>query len=117
MIRTILAFTLAAAAASANAVDWTWQDKPEERPHYCKGFVVSGLAADEVAGSQRTELWLAWNFLIRSSALQKSTGTPEFQAGYEEFGSELDPAMAQATVADADGSCGLGRKGHQITGW
>jgi hypothetical protein len=117
MIRMLLVFTLAAVATGASAADWPWQDTPEERPDYCKGFVVGGLASSQVAGPLRTDLWLAWNYLIRSTALSNSTATQEYQSGRELFTPQMDVALAQANVAEADGSCGLGRKGHQVTGW
>ena len=117
MIKMLLVITLATAAAGASAADWPWQDEPEERPDYCKGFVVGGLASSQVAGPSRTDLWLAWNYLIRSTSLNKSATTAEYQARRELFTSDMENAVALAQVSDADGSCGLGRKGHQVTGW
>ena len=117
MIRFTLAFVLAVTAISAGATNWPWQDAPEERLDYCKGFVVGGLASTQPAGNQRTDLWLAWNYLVRSAGVDDVTGTSEYESGREQFSGNLDAGAVQSLLEQNDGSCGLGRSGHQITGW
>ena len=118
MTRILLALTLTFSAASASAVNWPWQDPaPKEPLQYCKGFVAGGLASKEASGDTRTDLWLAWNYVIQSDPLKQSLGSEEFQAGRQQFQQVADAAAAKALVEKTDGNCGLGRPGHEITGW
>jgi hypothetical protein len=117
MTRFLLVIALTVTAASANAASWSWQDSPVERPDYCKGFVASGLSSTQAAGSSRTSLWLAWNYLLRATPDSEGYGSDEFNAGHAQFTTMLDSSDAVSILADADGTCGLGRSGHQVTGW
>ena len=118
MTRKFLTLILAFTAASASAIDLPWQHSAiSETPEYCKGFVTGGLASQEVAGAYRTDLWLAWNYVIRSGALNYHAAKDEYQAGRDQFQNTQGTATAQSVVQKADGECGLGRTGHQITGW
>lgn len=117
MTRFALVFVLAVAATSASAANWPWQEAPEERLDYCKGFVVGGLASTQVAGNQRTDLWLAWNYIIRSAGVDDADATGDYQEGRAQFASSVDATAARTMIEQADGSCGLGRSGHQVTGW
>jgi|GEM_PF-695351 len=113
-----LILALATASASANALDWPWQAPAVgQAPEYCKGFVVGGLGSRQVSGMSRTDLWLAWSYVIRSGALAQTAAANEFQAGLEQFQNTPDAATAESILQQADGDCGLGRTGHQITGW
>ena len=105
-------------AISASAVDWPWQEPPLGKPpEYCKGFVVGGLASNQLGGTSRTDLWLAWSYGVRSGFLHQNASTSEFQAGLDQFQNAPDPATAVSILQHADGECGLGRTGYQITGW
>jgi hypothetical protein len=120
MTRILLALTLTLTAASAGATTWPWQDPPPvEPPEYCKGFVLGGLASHELSGKSRTDLWLAWNYVIRSGALDQTVAANEYQQGRAQFQEVADAAAAKAVLqqADGDGACGLGRSGHEVTGW
>ena len=114
LITVILAFT----TASASATNWPWEETaPRQAPEYCKGFAVGGLASNQVSGVSRTDLWLAWSYIIRSGALNHNVAADEFQAGREKFQNVADTAAAASIVQNSDGDCGLGRSGLQITGW
>lgn len=105
---------------TANALDLPWDTQPPlgKTPQYCTGFVVGGLASKQVSGMSRTDLWLAWNYVIRGGALEHKGELPQdFQSGQAQFQSVADSTAANGIVHQADGSCGLGRSGHQITGW
>ena len=117
MIRFPLILVLTVTATSASAVNWPGQNSPVERPNYCKGFVLSGLSSTQAAGSSRTSLWLAWNYLIRSTPVGESYASDDFNAGHAQFTAMLDSADATSILDDADGTCGLGRSGLQVTGW
>ncbi len=117
MTRLLLILALTVTATSASAANWPWLDSPVERPDYCKGFVLSGLSSTQAAGSSRTSLWLAWNYLLRSTPAGGSYESDEYKAGHAQFTSLLDSSDASSILADADGTCGLGRSGHQVTGW
>jgi len=119
MNRILLALILSLTAASVGATTWSWQGQAPEQPiQYCKGLVVGGLASREVTGRSRTDLWLAWNYVIRSSRLdQASIAANEYQQGHAQFTQVADTAAATAVLQNADGNCGLGRSGHEITGW
>ena len=119
MNRTMLAVLLTLLATHASALEWPWEAPvvTQQAPEYCKGFVVGGLESKQVSGVDRTDLWLAWSYNIRSGALNQTADTNGFQSGLEKFQNTADGATANAIVQQADGECGLGRTGLQITGW
>jgi len=118
MTRILLALTLTLAAASAGATTWPWQEPVSKAPpEYCKGLVIGGLSSRQVSGTSRTDLWLAWNYVIRSGALDPAVAASEYQQGRAQFDQVADAAAASAVLQNSDGDCGLGRSGHQITGW
>lgn len=118
MTRFALPLILALTAVNAAAMDLPWQDAaPVEQPQYCRGFVIGGLDSKLVSGMSRTDLWLAWNYLIRSGALEQSASAGDYQAGREAFSSASDATAAETVLQDADRNCGLGRSGHEVTGW
>jgi hypothetical protein len=117
MARILLLLTLALTSSVAAAGSWPWQEEPEEQLEYCAGFVVGGLTSNQSAGPQRTDLWLAWNYLIRAGALGEIAGAPDFQTGRDRFSGETDAAMVASMLEETDGRCGLGRSGLEITGW
>ena len=118
MTRALITLILLLASAAASAVEWPWQEPAVGKsPEYCKGFVVGGLGSKQVEGMSRTELWQAWSYVIRSGGLYQRVATNEFQAGLEQFQSVADAAAAESILQQAHGNCGLGRTGHQITGW
>ena len=118
MIRKFLTLIFTLTAASASAIDLPWQHAAlNETPQYCEGFVTGGLASREVGGASRTDVWLAWNYVIRSGTLKFNAVGDEYQAGGDQFQNTSGTATAQSVVQQADGECGLGRTGHQITGW
>ena len=119
MIRTIAVAALMLISGSVSALNWPWTDTdiPEEQMAYCKGFVVGGLASYESAQVQRTDLWLAWSYLIRSGGVDHIAGTEDYGTGRDQFPVGLDAPSVTALLDDKSGECGLGRKGHQVTGW
>lgn len=104
------------AAGNASAANWPWEEAPGDDLEYCTGLVVGGLASYTVAEADRTELWLAWRYLVRSGAVHVDPGEA-FQEGRAKFATSLDAAAIQANLDEADGNCGMGRSGRQITGW
>ena len=117
MIRTIAMATLMLISGSVSAFNWPWSDTPEDRLAYCKGFVVGGLASNQSTEVQRTDLWLAWSYLIRSGAVDHSADVAGYEAGRAQFPEGLDAASVSALIGDAEGECGLNRSGRQVTGW
>lgn len=118
MKRIFLILILAATTGVANASGWPWQDSKQDDLDFCTGLVVGGLASDRMEGVSRTDLWLAWGYLIRSAgALNHDSSTADFTAGRDQFSDTVDATAQLANLDDADGSCGFGRSGHQITGW
>ena len=118
MNRTLIGLILTVASASVSAANWPWQDSAAEAPSdYCMGFLVGGLASNEVGGMSRTGLWQAWSYLIRSGALDHVAATNEYKSGQEQFRNAPDAVAAESILQEAQGDCGLGRTGHQVTGW
>lgn len=117
MNKLLIAFILSFTTAGASALTWPWEETaPVQPPQFCEGFVVGGLASNQVSGRSRTDLWLAWSYIVRSGALDHNVAA-EYQAGREQFQNAADAAAAASLVQNADGECGLGRSGLQITGW
>jgi hypothetical protein len=119
MTRIIAALIMTLTAASASAATWPWQDPaPKEPPQYCRGFVVGGLASTAASGMSRTDLWLAWNYINSlQDATEQTVEANEYQAGHKQFQNVADAATADSILQKADGDCGLGRSGLEITGW
>ena len=118
MKRALLTLILCLACPSVSAADWLSQNSTAEAPSdYCMGFLVGGLASNQVAGMSRADLWLAWSYIIRSGALEQSAGIKEYKSGQEQFQNAPDAPAAESILQKAQGECGLGRTGHQITGW
>lgn len=117
MIRILFALILTAGASSVHASGWPWQKQTDESLAYCQGFVVGGLASSHMEGVSRTDLWLAWNYIIRSGQVDPAAASDEFNAGRDKMSPAIDAAAQQASLEEAYGSCGLGRSGHQVTGW
>jgi hypothetical protein len=120
MNKLFFAVILSVTAVSAGASNWPWDNtEPQQPPQYCMGFVVGGLASNQVSGMSRTDLWLAWSYVIRSGALEQTVDATQsvYQQGREKFQNVADNAAATSIVQNADGDCGLGRSGLQITGW
>lgn len=118
MNRTLIAFMLYLTCISVSAENWPWQGSAAEVPSdYCMGFVVAGLGSNQVGGMSRTDLWQAWSYLIRSGALGHVAETNEYESGQEQFQNAPDAVAAESILQEAQGDCGVGRTGHQITGW
>lgn len=118
MNKILAATLLCLACSTANAASWPWQNAaPVDSENYCMGFVVGGLASNKVGGMSRSELWQAWSYLIRSGALNQISASDEYQSGLAQFQNATTADAAEAALQDAMGDCGLGRSGHQITGW
>jgi hypothetical protein len=119
MSRYLLALSLFIASITlsvgATAANWPWEESPVDL-EYCTGLVVGGLDSRDLGGASRTDLWLAWSYLVRSGAVHIDHAT-DFATGREQFSNSLDNATVQANLDEADGSCGLGRSGRQVTGW
>ncbi len=109
---------LSLACANAGAVNWPGQaTNPGQSWDYCMGLVLGGLDSNKVGGMSRSELWQAWSFLIRSGALEQISPTDDYKAGLARFGEATDADSAETILEDVMGECGIGRTGHQITGW
>lgn len=117
MKRILATAGLLLCSTGAAAWDWPWNDAPPERLAYCKGFVVGGLASYQSVDTYRTDLWLAWNYLIRAGAVDHSGAVAEYEAGRAQLDASMDAAAVRAVLDDASGECGLGRSGWQVTGW
>jgi len=118
MHKYLAALLLSLACTGASAATWPWQESAlGESWDYCMGLVLGGLASNKVGGMSRSELWQAWSYLIRSGALDQISPTDQFKTGLSRFQDTADTASAEATLEDATGECGIGRSGHQITGW
>ncbi|MDG2273227.1 MAG: hypothetical protein P8L39_13065 [Halioglobus sp.] len=114
----LVTLMLTCAVNSAGATDIaSLNSATAETPAYCKGLVIGGLASREVTSAERTKLWLAWNYVIRSGALHNDATRGEYQAGWGQFQAAADTAAAQSVAENADRKCGLRRSGYQITGW
>lgn len=118
MTKILFTLILALASTHTSADGLSGQASPDGEPlNYCRGFVAGGLASNTVAGMSRVDLWLAWGYVIRSGALDQGPAGTEYQAGLEQFHTVAADTTAQSILQQADGDCGLGRSGHQITGW
>jgi hypothetical protein len=109
MFRFLLAPILALTACSASAANWPWQDPPEERLDYCKGFVISGLASSDMESRSRVNLWLAWNYIIRTTEDGAGATGPDFQLGRDQFKTLADADNITAILEEADSTCAFGR--------
>ena len=118
MKKLLPALLLCAACSNTSASDWAWGTYSDtSSTDFCVGFVVGGLASYQVSGMSRTELWQAWSYLIRSGAMSEIDIDDDFKVGKAKFDNAPDASAAAIVLEDQQGDCGLGRSGHQITGW
>ncbi len=96
--------TLTAFSATTHAA-WPWEDSGEDRPDYCRGVIVAGLAEFPIEDLSRTNLWLGWNGLTRNGIHDAST--EQYQQGKQAFADLLASGdleslrqLAQADCAD-----------------
>ena len=68
-------------------------------------------------GVDRTQLWLAWNYLVRDGAVGEAGRSQDYPAGANRFASVADAGAAHDLVTSEYGDCGLGRTGYAVTGW
>ena len=108
MVRLLLALALLGASSSSLALQWPWQDPPEPRAEYCRGFLATSLGAFPVEGLSRGQLWLAWNEVVKLAPAEPVASGQEYAEGREFFNSMLASGNAQAIVDEADGACALG---------
>ncbi|GAB5450090.1 MAG: hypothetical protein Hals2KO_04180 [Halioglobus sp.] len=108
---------LVLASPGAVAFDWPWSSNDVEQTKYCKGLVTAGLSSPFVLGDQRRDLWLAWNYLIRTDGVGHAEAREKFEEGRGFFAQVTDIDSATARLGEVQGECGLGRSGRQISGW
>ncbi|MCB1845338.1 MAG: hypothetical protein KDI09_20385 [Halioglobus sp.] len=111
-----LALPLLLGSAGAGAA-WPWQAQTGFDAAWCKGFVAAGLASEQVADDDRTALWLAWNYTIRHGAAGQLEDIAAYREGAARFAADMTAEQVQTVLDQADGDCGLGRSGYQVTGW
>ena len=119
MTRYLASLTLALACGitgNAMAASWPWEGSAQDDLAFCKGLVIGGLDSRVISDTDRTELWLAWSYLVRSGAVQVDVGDA-FTAGADQFAATLDDTTVQANLDKADQTCGIRRSDRQITGW
>ena len=108
MVRTVLALALVLSSSTTFAIQWPWQDPPEERFDYCRGFLSTSLGAFPVAGLSRVQLWLAWNEVVKATPVEFDTQGAEYLEGREFFNSMLEAGNSQAIIDEAGGTCAMG---------
>lgn len=108
MTRFIFALVLITGSTSAMALQWPWQDPPEQNVEYCMGFLMRSLGDFPVEGLSRVQLWLAWNEVMKEVPVGHDSQHPEFQAGKAFFNDMLAAGNTQAIVDEADGACAMG---------
>lgn len=113
---SVLALPLLLGSAGVGAA-WPWETQSGVDAAWCKGFVAAGLASEQVTDDDRTELWLAWNYTIRHGAAGQLADSAAYQQGAARFSPDMTADQVRTVLDQAAGDCGLGRSGHQITGW
>lgn len=110
MIRCIYLVVLGAALAlPAQAYDWPWQSQKDVRYGYCKGFVIAGLAEDQLGMTSRVDLWLTWSHILRAQFSDDSITDTDFQEGRDRLTALVANADYQGIRDVADQECYLGR--------
>ena len=118
LMKKVLATTLLAlATAIPQANAWFREHMSVDRKDYCTGFIMAGLSSHEVYANDRTDFWLAFNYLVRLNTEVGIISDPEFQQGQQSFAAATSQKAVNQLVADTDTDCGRGRSGHQVTGW
>ena len=113
MKRTIaLALLGTTLALPAQAMEWPWQSQQDTRYGFCKGFVMAGLASDQMSNTSRTNLWLTWNYINRAELPKGSISETDFAEGREQFNSLIASGNHQSIRDISDSECYLGRRRH-----
>jgi hypothetical protein len=108
MRRTILAMALVFSSSAAFAIQWPWQEIPETRFDYCRGFLATSLGAYPVQGLSRVRLWLAWNEVVKETSLDFDPNGQEYLEGRKFFNTRLEAGDSQAIIDKAGDACALG---------
>lgn len=113
MIRCIyLAVFGAALALPAQAYEWPWQSQKEANYGYCKGFVMAGLAQEQLGKVARVDLWLTWNHILRAQLPEGTITDSDFQEGRDKLTALVANADYEGIREVADQECYLGRNRH-----
>ena len=104
-----LVLIIALVCLPAQAIDWPWQEQGEVRYDFCRGFTVASLNQSELGELSRTNLWLAWNYIVRQGPDALSLEAPDYLAGLEQLSSLVSSGDMQGIETIADGDCALGR--------
>lgn len=114
MVRSLYAFFLVVITAMpAQAIDWPWQEEREVRHGFCKGFVLQGLAEDQVSDNSRTDFWLTWNYINRAELPDGEISETDIQQGRAHLSSLLESGDFAGIRDTADSECYLGRNRHR----
>ena len=108
MVRFLCILALVFSSSPALSFQWPWQDPPETRIEYCRGFLSTSLGAFPVEGLSRIRLWLAWNEVVKLSPESFDTEAGEYLEGREFFNSMVEAGNNQTIVDEAGGACALG---------
>jgi hypothetical protein len=105
----LLVLSIALLCLPAQAIDWPWQEEGEVRYDFCRGFTVASLNQSELGELSRTNLWLAWNYIVRQGPASLSLDAPDYISGMDQFTALVGSGDMQAIETIADGDCALGR--------
>lgn len=94
--------------ASALAFQWPWQEPPEPRVEYCRGFLATGLGSFPLEGLSRIQLWLAWNEVVKLSPGAVDTAAGQYVEGREFFNSMREAGNTRAIIDEVYRSCAVG---------
>ena len=112
MNRIYLILLAAALALPAQAYDWPWQSNQETRYGFCKGFVMAGLAEEQLGENSRIDLWLTWNYINRAELPEGSISKADFQQGRDQLTTLVANGNFQGIREITDSECYLGRNRH-----
>ena len=96
----------------AQAFNWPWQSQADTNYGFCNGFVKAGLQEDQIASSSRTDLWLTWNYINRSSMPEGGVLETDFQQGVDRLNTLVANNDFEGIREIKESQCYLGRNNH-----
>ncbi len=104
-----LILTLAIIATPTQAFEWPWTQPQITDYAHCMGFVSAGLGEFPVQNLSRTQLWLSWNKIIRSTSNLSEISETDFQSGHDHFEQLLAANDIDGLLQVGADDCGLAR--------
>ena len=107
MMRSRFAWALPVIALSLLAGTAVAAD--DGRYSFCHGYVKKALGELPIKGTDRNDMWLAWNVTVRKTIIEGEVDQGRYQAGRDAFSQQQAANDLDAMEDVLEGQCELGK--------